>query len=1769
MATLVPTRTSIKGRITKFKNYIADLNAQESIFSKDVDELSLKLDRFRSMFTQFDQIQTQIEIATTSEMQTEIDIREEMENDFISLIATAQKIIDKAAEGSDFASVKSEVQSNCGHDNTCNGLNFRLPVIKIASFDGSYFKWLEFRDTFDSLIHSSDNIKPIHKFHYLNSYLDGEAAQVISNLEVSDSNYAEAWRLLCERYDNKKQLISNHLNSLFNLQAIGRESAKSLRYLVDHVSKNLRALNTLGQPTDKWDTLLIHMVASRLDSNTSLKWEEFKSNSFSNDDLPSLADFNRFLKGRADVLESVQRNKSDMKINITNNNNKREPIVSPHNKREKSSTKCFAVSATPAASASASPPACVFCSGEHRIYDCSSFLSLSIEDRISGASRLRLCLNCLRKGHTSHRCRVAPCHTCKKRHNILLHRETPQVATAPVDAPPPRSEPGLGLSSNMTVSRSNQVLLPTAYIDIYSPATNDYVTARAFLDCGSMTSIVTIDFKQRSQLAPLPSNTNLFGLSDVPISSNPERCFVQIRSKHDKNIKFDISCLALPVINSNLPLRPIDVSNVEWPRNKKLADPHFNQPGPVDILIGADVFWNLIGGEQIDLGHDTLVLRKSKLGWLVVSKYNAYSAFDEKSFNSFLQCNHLYTTSDNNLDDSLTKFWQLEQVPQPNQPFTDLEAECEQHFVTHTYRDDNGRFHVRLPLVTEPDCLGNSYRLAKKRFFALEKRFKRNPDLKAAYEQFINEYAELGHLSVSDSDIPDPSFFVPHHCVQKPSSESTKLRVVFHGSAPTTSGYSINDLQMVGPTIQDSLFNILLRFRTYKYVLTGDVAKMYRQVLVQECDRDLQLILWRSNENQPLKTLKLNTVTYGFSSASFLSTRCLWQLGEECANEKIKTIIQNDFLVDDLLTGSDTEEELCSIKESVERALAAGCFPLRKYRSNLSSILHDSENSENKGSLIISSSSHTLGVGWDSETDIIHFPTQYSAKDGHPTKRSILSDSCKIFDPLGLLCLLTIIPKVLIQKLWIEKIDWDAPVPSYINESWQDFVNGLASLTSIQIPRHVLCDSPTHIEMHVFCDASSVAYAACIYLKSTNEKGVVMVRLLCAKAKVTPVQATTIPRLELCACLLGAQLASAVSKTLRCQIAQKFYWTDSSIVIAWLKTNQTKLKTFVANRVAHILELTDGSEFRHVPTAVNPADYPSRGVEARRLPDLQMWWTGPSFLYEPQNNWPQFSSNSEFDLPELKVNVAITKDSQKNDVVDFDRYSKLKTLQRAVAYMLRFAHNCRLSTNKTTGVLQPEELEASFKKLVALSQQASFPLELKLLRDKQSLGPKCPILSLNPFYDEDDKLLRVGGRLSSSFYQFDKRHPMLLHAKHRFTRLLFQQEHIRLLHAPPQLLLAAIRESVWAVSGRTLARTVSQQCVTCRRVAGNTSAPLMGALPSQRVTPDFPFISVGVDFAGPFMITDRHGRGCKITKCYLAIFVCLRYKCLHLEAVSTLSTDSFILSLRRFISRRGRPCEIFCDNGRNFVGAAKEISDYLSSNSDTVCNFAANEGIQFKFQPAYAPHFGGLWEAGVKSAKFHLNRILGNGHLTYEELATLFSQVESILNSRPLCPLSSSPNDFQPLTPGHFIIGRALTSLPSPHLADINPSRLDRFQRLEALRQHFWRRWQMEYVCELQQRTKWRVPGRALQLGDLVLIKEENTPPLHWRLGRISKLFPGTDGISRVAEVATVTGTYKRGVKYLCPLLDETHEALKANASKGPQDVAAPTNEGEAGTAYQ
>ncbi|CAK1583775.1 unnamed protein product [Parnassius mnemosyne] len=295
----------------------------------------------------------------------------------------------------------------------------------------------------------------------------------------------------------------------------------------------------------------------------------------------------------------------------------------------------------------------------------------------------------------------------------------------------------------------------------------------------------------------------------------------------------------------------------------------------------------------------------------------------------------------NNINMQMSKFWELEEVPLKRH-LNPKEKACEAHFINHTFHLESGRFSISLPLKDSPseDCLGESYTLAKKRLLTLEKRFRKQPDVKLQYIKFIREYEELEYLTESTISKPDPSYFLCHHAVFKNNSESTMIRVVFHGSAPTSSGHSINDILMVSPNIQKILFSILIRARQHKYILTSDVEKIYRQVLIHEQDRNMQLILRREDESLPMKTLTLNTVTYGITSSSYLSTRCLWQIGEECSDERIKTIIQHDFLVDDLITGSDDDYTLIYIQQAVTSALKRGCFNLRKFNTNLPLIFH-------------------------------------------------------------------------------------------------------------------------------------------------------------------------------------------------------------------------------------------------------------------------------------------------------------------------------------------------------------------------------------------------------------------------------------------------------------------------------------------------------------------------------------------------------------------------------------------------------------------------------------------------------------------------------------------------------------------------------------------------------------------------------------------------------------------------------------------------------------
>lgn len=496
-------------------------------------------------------------------------------------------------------------------------------------------------------------------------------------------------------------------------------------------------------------------------------------------------------------------------------------------------------------------------------------------------------------------------------------------------------------------------------------------------------------------------------------------------------------------------------------------------------------------------------------------------------------------------------------------------------------------------------------------------------------------------------------------------------------------------------------------------------------------------------------------------------------------------------------------------------------------------------------------------------------------------------------------------------------------------------------------------------------------------------------------------------------------------------------------------------------------------EWRHIPTKENPSDLLSRGVGSDKLIQSDLWWHGPSFLVKQEADWPA-PVTLEGNIPEVKRTCCVTTDSPESSI--FKDVSSSRRIIRVIAYCKRFLHNCKERNNRKIGALSALEISESFKALIKIAQSESLPVGVKDSRSGK-IHATNSLRTLNPFID-DEGLLRVGGRLAHSEFSNDKKHPIVLSARHRFTKLILIDEHLRMLHLAPQTLLASTRERFWIIGGRNLAKKVVHECVRCFRNKPQQAQALMSELSKSRVS-IAPFHVTGVDYAGPFMTKDRKGRGCKLSKCYVSLFICFATKAVHLELISDMTAEAFVAALRRFVSRRRKPAHIYSDNGTNFVGANRELkklAQFLISEQVHISEPINGMGIEWHFIPAYSPHFGGLWEAGVKSAKYHLRRVAGDAALTFEELYTLLTQIEAILNSRPLTPISTDPNDFVPLTPADFLIGSPMTAVAEPSLIHITKSKLSRWQLIQRLQQHFWTRWSKEYVSELQQRTKWKRP---------------------------------------------------------------------------------------------
>lgn len=1720
-------RKQIESQLNRFSEFVSNCSTSTNKLS-----ISERYKKCENLWDSFNSVQLELEFNEESEDQE----RQVFEDIYFETVCKFKDLLKEPAQSS-----TTEVSNQVLNSNFV-----KLPPLDLPTFKGNYDGWLGFVDTFTALIHSNNSLSDVQKFYYLKSCLKGDAARVIHSIEVTDINYEIAFKLLRERYENKKVIIQSHIKCLFDLQIVGKNILDDLRSLSDNIQKNLRALKTLKEPVESWDTLLLYMFSNKLDLNSKREWEGLCVKK----EKVSCDEFLIFLAERCQILENLEAHKVSQNKQVNQNVNNQIHQGSGDFSRMKSKKSSHGLVVSHSEEDNSLPSSqysnCLICKeSKHYIYQCPKFLALSETQRLNEIKKLHLCLNCFRTNHLSTRCALKGCRKCGKPHNTLLHINFNQPRLENSFSPTETSNESSGgtVVTHTSSNSEGEVLLSTAIVLVVDSEGNEH-KARALLDSGSQSNFVCNQFVSKMKVKCSDVKLSVVGInasvtqSNKIVNLNIKSCF----SEFLVNLDFYV----LDKITNNLPNFPINKEMLKLPSNINLADSDFHVPAKIDILLGGGIFYELLLHGQIRMAKNMPLLQKTRLGWIITgSLYQEQN--NKNSSQSYSNQSICNLSRIDNINQQIEQFWKIEEL-EIKPLFKKEERECEELYIQTTTHHEDGKFIVRLPTKEGIENIGNSRQIAENRFLKLERKLRTNENLRIEYTRFMKEYEDLGHMTkilTSEIETSTLTYYMPHHGVIKEDSTTTKLRVVFDASAKTDRGISLNEKLKSGPTIQDDLFSILLRWRQHEIVLGADAEKMYRQVWISEDQRDLQRIVWRPSSDKPINHYRLNTVTYGTTSASFLAIRSLQRAAEE--QEELYPVacaeIKKNFYVDDLLTGGATPAEVLKLKNEITTVLSKSGFNLRKWVSNSQEVMRFLEtDSQITQYLVDKEVTKTLGLMWNIQEDTLQYVIQLD-RSRMSTKRNILSTISKIFDPLGLVSPIVVRAKMLMQKLWIERINWDEKVSPELHNLWRQFCDDLPLLNNLRIERRAMICQAIEIEIHGYCDASERAYGACLYARCSLGNGLYKTSILCSKSRVAPIKTLTLPRLELCGALLLSRLVKEVVTALSVKISKIHCWTDSKIVLSWLASEPSRWNVFVAHRVAEIQHNVHIDCWRHVTSSNNPADLISRGCNVNHLIQCELWWQGPSVLKE------EILFN--IDIDEFKVDYTNIPEQRNTRqcfqlVVDksiFSRFSNFLKLQRVVAYCFRFATNVKVPNKNRllSKELTIDELNHSLIALCKVAQSIDFSNEILALSSAKPIPRNSKLYTLNPMLDKSG-VLRISGRISKAQIYYDQSHPIILNRDNFLTTLIIEYEHRKNLHMGAQSLLYNIRTKFWILGGINTVKKVLRKCIICFRVKPKFSSTLMGELPEHRVIPTKAFYNSGVDYAGPFYIKSSNLRRAKITKAYLCVFICMVTRAVHLEVVTDLSTECFLNALKRFIARRGKCKTIFSDCGSNFIGASnerREFSNFLCSEKlkNEVNASLSQDNISWKFIPPRSPHFGGLWESCVKQAKYHLRRVVGNSNLTFEELTTVFTQIEACINSRPLSSLSNDPEDFMPLTPGHFLVGESLVALPERDVQNIKCGRLSRYQHLTQMVQTFWSRWNKECLSELINRSKWhRSTGPVVKIGDLVVLKDENLPPLKWSLGRVKEVFPGSDGVIRVALIKTQQGEFKRAVAKLAVL---------------------------------
>ncbi len=1719
-------------------------------------------------------------------------------------------------------------QNSSPGKNTPSFSRSKLPKLILPKFKGDITNYRTFWETFESAVHNNGELTTIDKFNYLFSLLEGQALRAIKGLAITEDNYNAAVDILQERFGKTQQIIAAHMDELLKISACDGDKSKQLRFVYDKVSVNVRALEALGIQSDQYGSLLIPVIMSKLPSDVRLQIARKTEK-----DVWVIKDLLEIIRKEVEARELSEQVKA-------NNDSKKPPPP-----------KFPTISSLTAQEAAGVHIKCAYCGKQHYSASCETVVQLS--ERKDILRRAGRCFVCLRIGHRSNQCfPTRKCRRCEGAHHQSICTQSPtkfsehkkpgtEVKPTDENASKPAGSNSNAVTANQistTATRSKcKVFLQTATTYACSPNTTSVVPVRVLMDSGSQRSYVTESLKQKLGLVPDKTevlNLNTFGDDKF----RKQRCD-QVRLLLQGQTKdIEISALCFPKICSPLSMT-LDIERYPHldglvPADQSLLD---NSAPNIDILIGSDYYFEVIMGE-IRRGDKGPVAVQSEFGWLISGNGQALSTGKNETLTNLTleRPEHPYPADlvmkedEDELTNAVRKFWNTESVG-----IIEPDQSTEREFLRGLqFNEASQRYQVSLPWKEECQPIASGYLACVSRVRQTHSRLKKDPELLKEYANVIKQQQDLGIIErIAEKPGHDESaHYLPHHAVVRREKSTTKVRVVFDGSAKHgKSTFSINECLEKGPNLVPHLFDVLVTFRGYPIGIAADVEKAFHQIEIHPDDRKMLRFLWFDDtfkEHPEIVQFQFCRLVFGLTpSPAILSSLIQHHLEKYEQKEPMVTaLLQDSFYVDDFVGGSTHDDQAIEIYEKSNEIMKEGGFGLRKWTSNSKifrervaaeeqrikpcqeaivkplgsersvEIIETSVDSGNRG-LMPSSSKYyqditepvtledqsvsdpstedehssvkILGIPWNTESDEFEYDLRKLidfVKTLPSTKRAVLRLSAKIFDPLGLLAPFTIVMKMLFQDLCIDGTNWDDPLVGNLLHSWNQIINDLYAMKTIRVSRCYFSyanHGSLSYELHGFCDASSKAYAAVVYLRTVHRNRKIEVSLVASKTRVAPTKRQSIPRLELLGATILARLVSSVQVAITSLpiVPKVFLWTDSRTVLCWIR-NHKAWKPYVQHRVSEIRKLTTTDSWNFCPGEKNPADLPSRGIRGPDLAENEIWWNGAEFLQFPKEMWPSEPGTTEIDENEANAEImksktppSITRSLNSvsetvsppnvGAVIDCKRYSSQTRLLRVTAWVKRFIDNAR-RRRSTSDVLTADELKAAEKLWIKSIQASSYKDEEQYL---SQVNKKEPLLvkQLGLFRDQEN-IIRCHGRIDESSLSLSEKQPILLPPKHHFTDLVILGHHETVHHNGIKETLNSIREKYWIVRGREAVKRIVRRCVVCKKLEGMSfNTPRTAPLPPSRVCDAPPFTNTGVDFAGPLFVTNRAPPETeKTSKAYVCLWTCASTRAIHLELVPNLSVPTFLQAFRRFSARRGLPTRLLSDNAKTFKGAAQEVKKIVRSKE--IQQHLVNKGVTWDFIIEKAPWQGGFWERMVGSMKRCLKKAVGRASLSFEEMRTVLTEIEATLNNRPLTYLYDDEQGISyPLTPSSLIYGRTIATTPNDRQFEINSTHqsLTRRQKYhKRLLNEFTNQWRKEYLQSLREssRASKGSVDNMIDVGDVVVLKDDKSTRVLWKLAKVEELIRSRDNVIRAAKVRVVNSdegrsiVLRRPIQHLIPL---------------------------------